>query len=54
MVGMINLGSEPYTFAKGDKVAQMIIQKFEKANFEIVESLSETQRGDTGFGSSGK
>lgn len=54
MVGMINLGSEPYTFSKGEKVAQMIIQKFEHAEFEITETLSDSHRGDTGFGSSGK
>ena len=54
MVGMINLGSSPYIFAKGDKVAQMLIQKVEQASFQIVETLSESHRGETGFGSSGK
>ncbi len=54
MVGMVNLGTEPYTFAKGDKVAQMLIQKVEQASFEVVDVLSESHRGETGFGSSGK
>ncbi|HTH93400.1 MAG TPA: dUTP diphosphatase [Candidatus Paceibacterota bacterium] len=54
VVGMINLSDTPYTFEAGHKVAQMIIQKFETASFELVENLSETERGDTGFGSSGK
>lgn len=54
MVGMINLGPLPYTFAKGDKVAQMLIQKVEQASFEIVDTLSDSHRGETGFGSSGK
>jgi dUTP pyrophosphatase len=54
MVGMINLSTTPYTFEKGDKVAQLLIQKVEHARFEIVDELSETERGATGFGSSGK
>jgi dUTP pyrophosphatase len=54
MVGMINLSSEPYTFEAGHKVAQMIIQKFEAVTFEQADSLSETERAGTGFGSSGK
>lgn len=54
MVGMINLSTTPYTFEKGDKVAQVLIQKFEHATFEVVDELSGTERGATGFGSSGK
>ena len=54
MVGMINLSGTPYTFEKGDKVAQLLIQKVEHARFEIVDELSETERSATGFGSSGK
>lgn len=54
LVGMINLGKEAYTFNKGDKIAQMLIQKIEHP--EIVESteLAETARGEGGFGSTGK
>lgn len=53
-VGMINLGSEEYKIEKGHKVAQMLIQKVESP--EIVEALelSETERGEGGFGSTGK
>lgn len=54
MVGMINLSDKEYVFEAGDKVAQMLIQKFEKADFDFVESLGETERGSSGFGSSGK
>lgn len=54
MVGMINLGKEPYTFAIGDKVAQMLIQKIERPVFTEVSKLSQTHRGEAGFGSSGK
>ncbi len=54
MVGMINLTNEIYTIEKGHKVAQMIIQKTEMVEIEEVEELSDAQRGDKGFGSSGK
>lgn len=54
MVGMINLSDKEYVFEKGDKVAQVLIQRVEHVTFEIVDELSETERGDTGFGSSGK
>ncbi len=54
MVGMINLSATEYVFEKGDKVAQMLIQRVEHVTFEMVDQLSETERGATGFGSSGK
>jgi len=54
IVGMVNLGDEPHTFEKGDKVAQMIIQKKESVSIEEVDELDDTDRGDKGFGSSGK
>lgn len=53
-VGVINLSDKEYVFEAGHKVAQMIIQKFESVEFEEVDDLSKTERGDTGFGSSGK
>jgi dUTP pyrophosphatase len=53
-VGVINLGEESYTFEKGHKVAQMIIQKIESPTFEEVEELADTSRGEGGFGSTGK
>lgn len=54
MVGMINLSKEPYTFKKGEKVAQMCIQKKEEVTIVEVETLSDTARGEGGFGSTGK
>jgi dUTP pyrophosphatase len=54
MIGMINLSDKEYVFEKGDKVAQVLIQKVEHVTFEVVDRLSETERGATGFGSSGK
>ena len=54
LVALMNLGSEPYTFEKGHKVAQMLIQKIEKVEIKEVKKLSETKRGVGGFGSTGK
>jgi dUTP pyrophosphatase len=53
-VGLINLSSEAYVFEKGHKVAQMLIQKVESPIFEEVVELSDTSRGEGGFGSTGK
>lgn len=46
--------SEAFTIVRGDKIAQLVIQKVEKAVFRAVEELSDTKRGDGGFGSTGK
>ena len=54
LVGLINLGEHDYVFEKGYKVAQMIIQKKETAEFEVVQELSDTKRGIGAFGSTGK
>ncbi len=53
-IGIINLSSKVYTFEVGDKVAQMLIQKIENPNIVEVKSLTETKRGNKGFGSTGK
>ena len=50
---LINLSNDDFTIHHGDKVAQMVIAKFEKADLKIVDSLSETVRSDGGFGHSG-
>ena len=54
-VGVIltNLGHEPFFVHRGDRIAQMVICKFERAVWKEVESLNETIRGEGGFGSSG-
>lgn len=54
MIGMINLSDKEYVFEKGDKVAQVLIQKVEHVTFEYVDALSDTERGAGGFGHSGK
>lgn len=48
-----NTGTIPFTVAVGDRIAQGIIAPFYRGNFEVVEELSETERGSNGFGSTG-
>jgi dUTP pyrophosphatase len=50
---LYNAGSEAFTVERGDRIAQMVIQKFETAEFEVVDALTDTDRGDGGFGSTG-
>jgi dUTP pyrophosphatase len=52
-IAVINLGAEPYTFRRGDRIAQMIIKKVYFARLEIVEELDETKRNTGGFGHTG-
>jgi dUTP pyrophosphatase len=54
MVGMINLGKEKYIFKKGDKIAQVLIQKIERVQISEVSELGDSSRGEDGFGSTGK
>jgi len=51
---LINHGKEPFVVQRGDRIAQMIIAPFVQADFQQVDTLSETRRGGGGFGSSGK
>lgn len=53
IVMLINLGDKEYLVEKNTKIAQMLIQKVEQAEIEIVEDLNSTKRGDGGFGSTG-
>jgi dUTP pyrophosphatase len=52
-VGLINLGSEPFTVRHGDRIAQMVLAPVVRASFTLLASLDETGRGDGGFGSTG-
>ena len=51
---LINLSNEGFIVNSGDRIAQMVISKHEQIKWEIIESLTESQRGDKGFGSTGK
>lgn len=50
---LINHGKESFEVKKGDRIAQIVFNKFETAEFIEVEELSETTRGEGGFGSTG-
>lgn len=52
-VAVVNLSKEAYTITPGERIAQMVINKYEKATLEEVEVLDETLRGEGGFGSTG-
>ena len=54
IIVLINLGNENYLVEKNTKIAQMLIQKIERVEIEEVENLKETERGNGGFGSTGK
>ena len=51
---MLNLGREPYTVAQGDRIAQLVIARYEPVEWMEQTELSETARGEGGFGSSGR
>lgn len=53
-VKLYNFGDMPYFFIKGEKVVQLIIQPYATPELEIVDELGDTDRGDNGFGSSGR
>ena len=51
---LVNLSSEDFTINNGDRIAQMVIAKYETAEWQEVNSLNETERGEGGFGSTSK
>ena len=50
---LINLGDKPFTVNSGDRIAQMLVAPVIQADFSIVSSLEETERGAGGFGATG-
>lgn len=50
---LVNLSNEVFTIENGERIAQLVIAKHERANWIEVEELSETSRGKGGFGSTG-
>ena len=50
---LINLGPSAWCAERGDRIAQLVIQKVELPDIEIVDELSESERGAGGFGSTG-
>ncbi len=51
---LANLSSEAYALQPGERIAQMVVARFERIEWEGVETLSETERGAGGFGHTGK
>jgi dUTP pyrophosphatase len=54
MIALINLGPIPYTVRRGDRIAQMVIQRVCQAQIEMVEQLAATERSAGGFGHTGR
>lgn len=50
---VVNLSNEPTTIEPGERVAQLVIAKYERIEWQAVESLNTTERGAGGFGSTG-
>lgn len=52
-IPLVNLSTQSYVIQPGERVAQMIIAKYEQAKIEVVTELTDTVRGEGGFGSTG-
>ena len=50
---LINLGQEDFVVNDGERIAQLVIAKHERAEWEVVEELDETERGEGGYGHTG-
>ncbi len=53
-VTLINHGSETFSIQPGDRIAQLIIGRYAAVDWELAENLDETERGEGGFGSTGR
>lgn len=51
---IVNLSDTDFELKPGERIAQMVIAKFERIEWELVDSLSESDRGEGGFGSTGR
>lgn len=51
---IVNLSKEPYTIQPQERIGQLVLNKVEQIEWEVVEKLSESERGAGGFGSTGK
>lgn len=52
-VPLINWGQEPFTIENGQRIAQVVIARYEQAELELTDVLEETERGAGGFGHTG-
>ena len=53
-VAVVNISNDEYTIQPDERIAQMVITKYEQAKLEVVAELTDTDRGEGGFGSTGK
>ena len=55
-VGVIlaNLGAEPFVITRGDRIAQLVIAPYTRAEWTLVDAHPPTERGEAGFGSTGR
>lgn len=53
-VPIVNISNEAYTIQPDERIAQMVIARAEQAKIEVVTELTDTERGEGGFGSTGK
>ena len=51
---LVNLGNEPFTVSRGDRIAQLVLQKVVRGSWEVREALDETVRDQGGFGHTGR
>ena len=51
---LVNLSNEEFTIQPVERIAQLVLARYEQIEWQITESLSETERGEGGFGSTGK
>lgn len=51
---LVNLSNEPFVVNPGERIAQMVVARYEKVEWDEVEMLDETHRGEGGFGSTGR
>lgn len=51
---LINHGTEPFTIERGERIAQIVVARYERVEWEQVEELPDSERGAGGFGSTGK
>ena len=50
---LVNLSTEPFVITEGERIAQMVIARHEQGQFEVVEELDQTERGEGGYGHTG-
>jgi len=52
-IALVNLSQESFTIKNGDRVAQMVVNKYEQVSFNLTDSLDDTERGVGGYGHTG-